>query len=173
VFFNFDDDVTLVREGQELGLKAYVQSADAVYAEFAADVEEGDAFKSPAIPGDYYVKSIKRIRGPRGDHDGMNHCCIRLATKKEWNRLHESPGKVSQTFNIGSAAAVAGRDVVGASSYNVTSVRQIFTELERRIAEDPDIPDEEKTTTVSKIRDFVLTPRIAEFLGAILKGWTA
>src|SRR5882672_4456503 len=90
VLLRFDDDVTLGREGREIKLKAYVQSANAVFAKYDADVEEGDAFGSPAIPGEYYVKRIERTRGPRGHRDDMNHCHIHLETKKEWERLHKS-----------------------------------------------------------------------------------
>jgi hypothetical protein len=173
VFFKFDDEVTLLREGRQINIRAYVQSADAVFAKYDADVEEGDTFNSEAIPGDYYVNKIKRIRGPRGRHDDMNHCRIYLMTKKEWERLHKPvEPSVSQTFNIGSAAAVAGHDVVGQCSFNITSVQGLFAELERRIVEDPTIGEEEKKTMLAKVRDFVLTPRLGEFLGGVLKGWS-
>jgi hypothetical protein len=163
----FNDGVTLIRDGKEIQIRAYVQSQKAVFAEFGVDAEEGDEFRSDALPGEFVVKAVNRTRGPNASYSDLNHAKLILVTKKEWLRTQEKQGlPVSQVWNIGTAGAVAGRDM---HSVNVI-MSQLVQKIEEAIKNDPAIPEEKKKGMLHKIGDAVLNPRVIEAAVAVLKG---
>jgi hypothetical protein len=65
---------------------------------------------------------------------------------------------------------VAGRDMIGPVNVNMAA-EQLLRELEAKVEGDQSLPPEEKKSLLQKIQDLATSPKVVEYITAIVKGW--
>jgi hypothetical protein len=147
--------VPLIRNGQERPVKVFCSSGDEVVGAYDLDVEEGDILKLDVF-GDRVVSEVHH----RKQVDDT--LCV-LVSITDWRT--QRGASVNQTWNIGSAGAIAGRDIHEAN----VAMMQFLQKLEESIKADSTIPEERKPGILARLGDFVLNPKVIEAAATAVK----
>lgn len=134
-----------IRNGEELRISGSV-NGNRLTAKIDSDVRYGDLIRDEDGE-EFVVDSCKKNKSPSGHLDHMSAVVVPF---HEWKTTQTEPEpRITVTQNIGSAHAVAGRDISGNIIVNVTP-EKLAQKLEELILSLP-IPEAEKKTIWSTI----------------------
>ena len=142
--------LTRIRDGGELEISGSV-NGNKLIAKIESDVRFGDVLRDEH--GDeFVVQSCKRNKSPTGNLDNLAAEVIPL---HEWTATkQDQKPQMNITQNIGSAHVVAGGDISGDITINITP-EKIAEKLEVLIMGLP-LPEAEKKGIWSKIRRAIM-----------------
>src|SRR5437899_10413611 len=133
-----------VRDGVELAISGSVNGG-LLIAELDSDVRYGDVLRDKRGE-EFVVQRCKRNESPSGN---LNHLEAKVVPKHEWEARRRDRDAPHVTQHIGTAHAVAGRDITGDITINVTPER-LAEQLELLIMSLP-LPEAEKKSIWAKI----------------------
>ena len=133
-----------VRDGAELAISGSV-NGDQLIAEFGSDVRYGDVLRDNRGE-EFVVERCKRNESPSAH---LNHLEAKVVPKQQWEATRRDRDQPHITQHIGTAHAVAGRDITGDFTINVTPER-LAEQLELLIMGLP-LPEDEKKSIWAKI----------------------
>jgi hypothetical protein len=133
-----------VRDGAELEISGSI-NGDLLIAEFGSDVRYGDILRDNRGE-EFVVERCKRNESPSGN---LDHLEAKVVPKHEWEATRRDRDRAHVTQHIGTAHAVAGRDITGDTSINVTPER-VAEQLELLIMGLP-LPKAEKKSIWAKV----------------------
>lgn len=143
----------ITHDGRETTIHVQVMTSERVFTRETTDAKEGDRFQCAELGSECFVISkVTQQFGPTATGRGVVDTQFTLVSEAEWAR-QTTPARTTVNQTFASAGVVAGRDVHGPITFNVKFV-EVFGALERKIAEDPAIPPEEKQSLLAKLKEF-------------------
>lgn len=137
--------LTRIRGGEELEISGSV-NGNTLVGKIDSDVRYGDVVRDE-YGEEFVVQSCTRNKSPNGR---LNHLSAKVIPSHEWTATQkEKEPHMTVTQHIGSAQAVAGRDITGDITINV-SPEKLAQKLEELIMSLP-LPEGEKKSIWSKI----------------------
>jgi hypothetical protein len=134
-----------IRDGHDLQISGSVNSNELIAA-IDSDLRYGDVVRD-TNGEDFVVQSCQRNRSPSGN---LAFLSAKVVPYHEWTTTQkERESRMTVTQHIASANAVAGRDISGDITINVTP-EKLAEKLEALIMSLP-LPDAEKKSIWSKI----------------------
>jgi hypothetical protein len=129
-----------VRDSDELAISGSV-NGDVLIAEIGTDVWYGDVLRDKR--GDEFV--VERCRRHESPTGNLAHLEAKVVPKHEWEAKRRDRDRPHVTQHIGTAYAVAGQDISGDITINVTPER-LAAQMELFIMGLP-LPEAEKRTS--------------------------
>jgi hypothetical protein len=146
------EEVVIVRNGQEFPATVSMQGSR-VHAEEDVIAREGDTLRWSRMGEEYIVSKVERY--PGGE---LGHAVLHIVSPSAWRRMHPDP-QPSVTQNFGTAGVVAGRDIHGGVTFNMTAT-DLLDVVRKAIEADANVPEPEKKTLLEKLKEIATNPSV-------------
>jgi hypothetical protein len=124
------------------------------------EVEEDDGLTRRSTGERFVITDVERHNAPSGMRSELSHCVLTVVPESQaGKRLEAEKPTTNITQHIGTAHAVAGRDIHGTVDVNVT-VNHVLDALADAVGRDEAIPSAEKTTILGHLKTLATNPYV-------------